>query len=99
MTLSSLGRWAGYFLAWTVGITLAGMLLGLLVFPLVGLFADTGRSAGQLAVTGVKTLGFYFGIWAPGTALVFTCKRAYESRSNATATAADLTPESGREGR
>ncbi len=73
-------RWPLYFLKWTVGITLTGAVLGALIFPLVGLLWNLDYTPLQLAWNGVKILGFFFGIWAPGTALVLTVKKVYEAR-------------------
>ena len=73
-------RWPLYFIKWTVGITLTGTVLGALAFPLFGLVFDTGRTLGELAFNGIKVGSFFFGIWAPGTALVLTVKKVYEAK-------------------
>ncbi|MCF3649763.1 hypothetical protein [Synoicihabitans lomoniglobus] len=80
-------RWLGYFIIWTLGITVVGAVLGSVVFPVAGLFFETERSASEMSVFGIKTLGFYFGIWAPGTALVLTVKKAYEANKTDSADA------------
>ncbi len=73
-------RWPLYFIKWTVGITLTGTVLGAITFPLAGLLFDTGYTPGQLAMNGIKIGTFFFGIWAPGTALVLTVKKVYEAK-------------------
>ncbi|WP_221030060.1 hypothetical protein [Actomonas aquatica] len=80
MTRFKIPRWPFYFLKWMLGITLAGAVLGAIIFPLVGLIFETGYTPSQLVMNGVKTLGFFFGIWAPGTALVLTVKKVYEAK-------------------
>jgi Zn-dependent protease with chaperone function len=73
-------HWSLYFLTWTLGLTALGALLGLVLFPLVGWGVGLNRTPGDLALAGIRILGFYFGIWAPGIALVVTVKREYEAR-------------------
>lgn len=73
-------HWSLYFLAVAGGIIAMGAALGAIVFPAVGLIFDTGKTAKELVVTGSRTLGFFFMVWAPGIALVLTVKRAYEQR-------------------
>lgn len=73
-------HWSLYCLAWVLGICLGGALLSVIVYPLGGALLGAERSGGQLALTGLRTLGFYFSIWAPGIAIVLTVKREYEAR-------------------
>ncbi|HEY0944591.1 MAG TPA: hypothetical protein VGD81_04960 [Opitutaceae bacterium] len=73
-------HWSLYWLLWTSGVIAAGTLLGVLLFPLVGKLIGARFTVGELAITGAKTLGFYFALWAPGLAIVLTVKRAYEQR-------------------
>lgn len=73
-------HWAWYALGLITGITALGAAIGAVVFPLWGLVFGLERGAGELAVAGMRTLGFYFLIWAPGIALVLCVKRAYEAR-------------------
>lgn len=73
-------HWSLYFLAWTVGICVAGLVLGALSFPVVGMLVDTGLTGLELTRNGIRILGFYFSMWAPGVALVLTVKREYEAR-------------------
>jgi len=77
-------HWAPHFVVWSFGIIALGALLGACAFPLVGLLANFEKSAGELAMTGARTLGFYFMIWAPGVAMVLTVKNAYERRQRRT---------------
>jgi hypothetical protein len=44
------------------------------------LFFHTGRTPWQLVGNGVRIGGFYFAIWAPGTAVVLCVMRAYRRR-------------------
>lgn len=71
-------HWSLYFLSWTGGVIAAGTVLGAVLFPLIGKLIGAQFTVGELALTGAKTLGFYFMLWAPGLALVLTVKRAYE---------------------
>lgn len=80
-------HWAPQFLVWTAGIIALGALLGAVAYPLVGRLAHVDKPAGELALTGARTLGFYFMIWAPGVALVLTVKNAYERRHRPAPTA------------
>ena len=73
-------HWSLYFLSWTAVIGAAGAALGAGLFPLAGCLFDTGRTTAQLAATGVRIGGFYFLIWAPGTAIVLCVIRAYRRR-------------------
>jgi hypothetical protein len=73
-------HWALHFLVWTLGIVAVGAVLGAVVFPLVGSLAGVDKSAGELALTGARTLGFYFMVWAPGVGIVLTVKNEYERR-------------------
>jgi hypothetical protein len=73
-------HWSLYFLFWMTVIVAAGALLGAVLFPLAGLFFSTGRTPWQLVQAGGRIGGFYFGIWAPGTAVVLCVMRAYRRR-------------------
>ncbi len=88
----TLPRWPLYFLKWTVGITLTGAVFGAVVFPLFGLVFNTGYTPAQLVMNGVKIMGFFFGIWAPGTALVLTVKKVYEEKKAESQTMETETP-------
>ena len=57
-------HWSLHFLVWTAGVTALGAVLGAIVFPLFGLLSDTDKTPGELMVTGMRILGFYFLIWA-----------------------------------
>lgn len=89
MTRFKIPRWPLTFFKWTLGITLTGAVLGALIFPLFGVFVDTGKTPLELTIQGIKTLGFFFGIWAPGTALVITVKKVYEAKRAGTLTEAE----------
>ncbi len=54
----------------STAITLVGAILGAALWPLVGAWAGARREPWELALTGARTLGFYFFIWAPGTGIV-----------------------------
>ena len=79
MNLKTL-HWAPHFLVWTLGIIALGAVLGMVIFPAVGLIAGSEKPASVLALTGARTLGFYFMVWAPGIGLVLTVKNEYERR-------------------
>jgi hypothetical protein len=74
-------HWSWYSAAWIFGLVAGGAFVGTVVFSLFGLIFETGRSPTELAFNGVKILGFYGFIWAPGVALVVTVKREYEARA------------------
>ncbi len=64
----------------TVALTAVGALLGAAIWPLVGLWVGTQKQAGELALAGGRDLGFYFFVWAPGTAIVVATIREYRRR-------------------
>ena len=74
-------HWSLYFLALTALIVAGGAALGAVTFPLAGLIFDTGCTSTRLALNGIKNLGFYFFIWAPGIALVSCVMRSYRRRN------------------
>ncbi len=78
----NLGRihWSLYFLFWVALIGTAGAVLGATLFPLAGWLFHLGRPAGRLALEGASMAGFFFLIWAPGTAIVLCVMRAYRRR-------------------
>ncbi|MBK8475225.1 MAG: hypothetical protein IPL39_02645 [Opitutaceae bacterium] len=61
----------------TALITSVGAILGAAIWPLVGLALGSRHEPWQLALTGVRTLGFYFFIWAPGTGIVIASIREW----------------------
>ncbi len=73
-------HWSLYALLLIVGITALGAVLGAVLFPLWGVVFSLQKSSGELAVFGIRTLSFYFLMWAPGIAIVLCVKRAYEAR-------------------
>lgn len=73
--------WVGRFVLIAGGISLAGVVVGAVAFPLVGWVVGMERETRELAVTGMKTLGFFFTVWSPGIALVWTVKQAYEAKA------------------
>ena len=87
----SLPPWPRYFFKWTLGICAAGVLIGAITFPLVGLFVETGYTFAQLTLNGIKIMGFFFSIWAPGTALVLTVKKVYEAKQSEQQTTTETT--------
>lgn len=54
----------------TALITSVGAILGAAIWTLVGVWTGSAHPAWELALTGARTLGFYFFIWAPGTGIV-----------------------------
>lgn len=73
-------RLGGTVLAVTLAITAAGAVLGAVLFPLIGRIAGSETAVGALALRGVKELGFYFGIWAPGIGIVVATIREWRRR-------------------
>ena len=66
---------------WVTGlITFVGSILGAAIWPLVGLAVGSLQEPWQLALTGIRTLGFYFFIWAPGTGIVIATVREWRRR-------------------
>jgi hypothetical protein len=86
MTRPTMPRWPLLFLKWTIGVTALGAVVGAIVFPLVGLIWDTPYTPSELVMNGIKILGFFFGIWAPGIGLVMTVKAVYEAKKAGTLT-------------
>lgn len=72
------------FCALTLGVTAfitgTGALLGAALWPLIGAWAGGRIPLGDLALTGARTLGFYFFIWAPGTGIVLATIREHRRR-------------------
>ena len=73
-------QWAGLFLLFTVEISAIGALTGGVLFPLVGMLIDAERGWAELTMLGIRNIGFWFFIWAPGIALVRCVMRAYRER-------------------
>lgn len=73
-------HWAWHALLVFFGVIACGAVLGAVVFPLWGLVFGLDYSVLELTVKGVRTMGFYFFMWAPGMALVLGVKRAYEAK-------------------
>ena len=63
-------RWTGLFLLVTIEVTAIGALAGGIVFPILGAIFDWERGWAELAMNGIKNIGFWAFIWAPGIALV-----------------------------
>lgn len=64
----------------TAAITAVGAILGAALWPLVGLCTGSQRQLWELALAGVRDLGFYCFIWAPGTAIVVATIREHRRR-------------------
>ncbi|MFT3829232.1 MAG: hypothetical protein QM691_05935 [Opitutaceae bacterium] len=73
-------QFAFVFLWVTAAITSVGAILGAAIWPLVGLWAGTQKQPWELALAGGRDLGFYFFVWAPGTAIVVATIREYRRR-------------------
>src|SRR5512141_1280034 len=64
----------------TALITTTGAILGAAIWPLAGLLAGATTRPDALVLTGARTLGFYFFLWAPGTGLVVALMREWRRR-------------------
>ncbi len=64
----------------TALITGVGAILGATIWTLVGVWTGSAQEPWALALTGIKTLGFYFFIWAPGTGIVIATIREHRRR-------------------
>jgi len=64
----------------TALITATGAILGAGIWPLVGLVAGSIQHPNDLVLTGAKTLGFYFFLWAPGSGIVVAAVREWRRR-------------------
>ncbi len=64
----------------TALITAVGAILGAAIWTLVGAWSGSPQEPWALALTGIRTLGFYFFIWAPGTGIVIATIREYRRR-------------------
>jgi hypothetical protein len=73
-------RFLVVFLWVTASITFAGAVLGAAIWPLAGLVFGSDREPGALALAGLRTLGFYFFIWAPGTGIVVATIKEWRRR-------------------
>ncbi len=67
----------------TTLITAVGAILGAALWPLVGIWTGTQQPLWELALAGLRTLGFYFFIWAPGTGIVVATIRERRRRTAA----------------
>ncbi len=67
----------------TALITGVGAILGAAIWTLVGAWTGSSQEPWALALTGIRTLGFYFFIWAPGTGIVIATIREYRRRHSA----------------
>ena len=73
-------QWIGLFLLFTVEITAVGALLGAVTFPIAGILIGAERGWAELTLLGLRNIGFWFFIWAPGIALVRCIMRGYRER-------------------
>lgn len=73
-------RFLVVFLWVTALITFVGSILGAAVWPLAGLVFGSRHEPGELALTGLRTFGFYFFIWAPGTGIVVATIKEWRRR-------------------
>lgn len=73
-------QWTGLFLLFTVEVTAIGALAGGIVFPLTGAAFGWERSWAELALAGIRNIGFWFFIWAPAIAIVRCVMRAYREK-------------------
>lgn len=64
----------------TTLITSVGAILGAALWVLIGVWTGSPREPWELALAGMRTLGFYFFIWAPGTGLVIATIREWRRR-------------------
>jgi hypothetical protein len=64
----------------TTLITSVGAILGAALWVLVGVWTGSSREPWELALAGMRTLGFYFFIWAPGTGLVIATIHEWRRR-------------------
>jgi len=72
--------YAGYVAGWTIGITAAGALVGLIVFPIAGVIFSRDTPLPDMALSGARNLGFLAFVWAPGTAIVLAFRHAFRRR-------------------
>lgn len=73
-------EWIGLFLLLTIEVTAIGALAGAITFPIVGGFIGAERGWAELTILGIRNIGFWFFIWAPGVALVRCIMRAHDDR-------------------
>lgn len=72
--------YTGYVLLWSLIITAGGALVGAVVFPIVGTLGSVEMSAGAMAWSGARQLGFLTFIWAVGIAIVMAFQHAHRRR-------------------
>jgi uncharacterized transporter YbjL len=80
MSLRTLLFYCGYVLLWSTIITAGGAVVGSIVFPLVGTLAGMDMTAGAMALSGARQLGFLAFIWAVGIAIVMAFQHAHRHR-------------------
>jgi hypothetical protein len=59
-------------------------MIGAVLFPLVGLAAGADYTVAAMVRAGIRNLGFYFFIWAPGVSIVI-CVMQYREKRRAEA--------------
>lgn len=72
--------YVGCGLAWTIGISAGGALLGGIAFPVVGTILGKSANFWDMAIQGVRDFGFLASIWSPGIGIVMAIHRAYRDR-------------------
>lgn len=72
--------YSGYVLFWSTVITVGGAIVGAILFPLVGTLAGMDMTAGAMALSGARQIGFLTFIWAVGIAIVMAFQRAHRLR-------------------
>ena len=76
--LWSLFKWGTHFLVYTAGFIALGALLGALLFPLAGLLLGMDLTISQMIVNGARDGGFYFCMWGPGLAFLYTVMQVHD---------------------
>lgn len=80
MSLLRNAHWSVYLLAWVLGLTAAGAILGAVAFPLVGTLLHWKFTPLQLAQNGMRNLGFLFFVWAVPIGATACAIRGYKRR-------------------
>ncbi|RME73365.1 MAG: hypothetical protein D6781_00585 [Verrucomicrobia bacterium] len=73
-------RYVPYGLAWTLGVTAAGALVGAVAVPLAGVLIGSEKTVAEMALAGARNLGFLSFVWAPGLGIVMAFHRAFRDR-------------------
>ena len=74
-------KWFLHFIVYTAGFIAFGALAGAIVFPTVGHLIGMDLTTSEMIFNGVRDGGFYFTMWGPGLAFVYTIVQVHDARA------------------